>query len=59
VSSNQDGLPMTVAQQAAEHARRLLNRPGLLHAVRVAQAVRQPERTGEPAACAGQMETTG
>jgi hypothetical protein len=59
VSSNDDEPQMTVAQQAAEHARRLLNRPGLLHAVRVAQAIRQPERPRDPAARAGQVGTTG
>jgi hypothetical protein len=45
VSSNDDKPEMDVAEQAAEHARRLLNRPGLLHAIRVAQAAKPPEPT--------------
>jgi hypothetical protein len=45
VSSSEEEPEMSVAEQAAEHARRLLDRPGLLHVVRVAQGSQPPERT--------------
>jgi hypothetical protein len=34
---------MSVAQEAAEHARWLLNRPGLRHVVTIAQTIKTPD----------------
>jgi hypothetical protein len=34
---------MSVAQEAAEHARRLLNRPGLRHVVTIAETIKTPD----------------
>jgi hypothetical protein len=45
---------MSVAHQAAEHVRRLLNRPGLRQVVQMAQTIKSSDRKHGPPAPAGQ-----